>query len=120
MKTILFLALNFFAIATSMAGNTTKSKCIALGKVSETSASQPLQTNIFKKNNGKVSVVLIQPNPTAVTISVMDGNSNILLKKSVQETAARQDLDFQKLESGTYTVMVSGGGQCFTKDIQVE
>jgi hypothetical protein len=125
MKTILFFSAILFSLtlhqASASAGKneqkTTKSKPATICK---TSATMAFQSNIFQNAQGRVSVIVLDTEPTPITLQVFDGASNVLFTKELQEDSVRQDIQMKELESGQYTIALSRNGECFTKTVTVK
>lgn len=108
-----------FATATpaAFAGEQSKT-CKTLGET-EFSPSG-LQTNIFQNAAGRVTLVFVQPQASAVVISVADNERNVLYRENVNLDAARQHFDMSKLEKGTYHFTLSANGECFVKSLEIK
>jgi hypothetical protein len=78
------------------------------------------QSNIFQNAQGRVSVIVLDTEPTPITLQVFDGASNVLFTKELQEDSVRQDIQMKELESGQYTIALSRNGECFTKTVTVK
>lgn len=124
MKTIaaftLLLALFCFAsLPLLAAGGEQAKKCQTVSLIPET-GSATFQTNIFQNANGRVTVVMMQPEKTDIIITFTDSENNTLFREKINEDSARQNFDVSHLDSGNYVVTINRGGACFVKNITVK
>lgn len=120
MKTLAsLLAFTFCLFAhTTFAGDLQNSKnCKSLGSADPSPSG--IQTNVYKNAAGRVTVVLLQPEKSTVSISVSDQERNVIFKEKVVVDSARQHFDMSRVEKGNYFFTLSTNGECFVKTIEV-
>jgi len=117
LASLIVFSFSFFA-HTAFAGDLQNLKnCKTLGSAEPSPSG--IQTNVYKNAAGRVTVVVLQPEKSIVSISVSDKEQNVIFKEKLELDSARQHFDMSRVEKGSYFFTLSANGECYVKTVEV-
>lgn len=117
LASLIALSLSLF-VHSAFAGDLQNSKkCKTLGFAEP--GPSGIQTNVFQNAAGRVTIVLLQPEKSSVSISVSDQEQNVIFREKLEVDSARQHFDMSRVEKGFYFFTLRTNGECFVKTIEV-